>query len=415
MIKSAGWLEFNLSQFSDARDLIGAFHQVRDQVLQGKLPVAFFDEFDAHNYKWLAPLLAPMQDGRFQDGQITHTLGKCVFVFAGGTSWTFDTFGPPRRAGGAKDEDGRAFRLAKGPDLKSRIDGYLNVVGPNQRRVTAAKAVAGTTRVGGHILNRDPDDLCFPIRRALMIRAELKCGWDEKLDLDEGLVNALLKVDTYTHGARSLSKVLQPLLAARPRPLRRSLSLPVSQLDMHVEAREFVALCNVPGDQSAAGRLTPAQVDAIAPAVHDTWRTLGRQGGWLRAENDKPFAELTEFEQSSNHSAAARMVDNLGLVGLQLRNGVASLSADRNVKDHLEYVLETLAEAEHEGWMSWHLAHGWRWAKERDNAKRLHPCLRPYSQLSKVDVDKDRDAVRHYPDFARRAGLHIVSEVDRDE
>ena len=95
LVQNIAWLEFNLSQFSSSGDLNGAFHQIRDQVLQHKIPVAFFDEFDSKKYDWLQYLLAPMQDGKFQDGQLTHTLGKCIFVFAGGTSPTFETFGPP--------------------------------------------------------------------------------------------------------------------------------------------------------------------------------------------------------------------------------------------------------------------------------------------------------------------------------
>ena len=51
-------MEFNLSQFDSAEDLIGAFHQVRDRVLQGFIPVVFRDEFDSQNLKWLRSLLA---------------------------------------------------------------------------------------------------------------------------------------------------------------------------------------------------------------------------------------------------------------------------------------------------------------------------------------------------------------------
>ena len=78
-------LEFNLSQFKGPDDLIGAYHQVRDQALAGYTPVVFWDEFDSAECKWLQFLLAPMQDGTFQDGQLSHSIGKSVFVFAGGT------------------------------------------------------------------------------------------------------------------------------------------------------------------------------------------------------------------------------------------------------------------------------------------------------------------------------------------
>lgn len=129
------WLEFNLSQFANADDLIGAFHQIRDKVLQCRLPVVFFDEFDSQSYRWLQFLLAPMQDGKFQEGQVTHPIGKCVFIFAGGTSWTYETFGPPPSSattgGSSSSTTGGVghlsaaemeFRLAKGPDFKSRLD-----------------------------------------------------------------------------------------------------------------------------------------------------------------------------------------------------------------------------------------------------------------------------------------------------
>src|ERR1035437_5860731 len=47
------FLEFNLSQFKSPDELVGAFHRVRDAVLGGITPVAFWDEFDSQTYTWL--------------------------------------------------------------------------------------------------------------------------------------------------------------------------------------------------------------------------------------------------------------------------------------------------------------------------------------------------------------------------
>jgi len=414
VVKDPAWLEFNLSQFNDARDLIGAFHQIRDHVLQGKLPIAFFDEFDSQSYRWLASLLAPMQDGRFQDGQITHTLGKCVFVFAGGTSWMFDTFGPPQPAGAKESRAWNEFRLAKGPDFKSRFDCFLNVVGPNQRRARSTNPkAANAIWVGGHAMVNDATDFSFPIRRALMIRSELNCDPIEKLDVDDGLLKALLAVPSFTHGARSLSKILQTFIAARPDALRRSLLLPSTQLAMHTDASAFARLCQPSALPKSADVLAKKTIEVMAPAIHETWRELGRKGGWLTTENDVDFSDLDDFKKQSNRAAAARMLDNLQVVGLRLEEVVASDAQEQRVRDQLEYVLETLAEAEHNGWMEWHLAQDWRWAAKRDDGKKLHPCLKPYLQLPKVEVDKDRNAIRHYPDFAREARMKIVPEGAR--
>ena len=156
-------LEFNLSQFADQADLIGALHQVRDRALEGTAPFVFWDEFDSSEYRWLRYLLAPMQDGAFQEGQIKHPIGKAVFVFAGGTAYTMEAFGPRDPAdqpnGAPKDTEERKeaqekwdkFKLRKGPDFKSRIAGFLDVLGPNQRQMNRRRWKIGRRQVG-HLL-----------------------------------------------------------------------------------------------------------------------------------------------------------------------------------------------------------------------------------------------------------------------
>lgn len=88
-------IDFNLSQFQSISELVSAFHKVRDISLLGKLPLVFFDEFDSDFHGrlgWLKYFLAPMQDGVFREGDTIHPIGKAIFVFAGGTSSTFQDF-----------------------------------------------------------------------------------------------------------------------------------------------------------------------------------------------------------------------------------------------------------------------------------------------------------------------------------
>jgi hypothetical protein len=131
----------------------------------------------------------------------------------------------------------------------------------------------------------------------------------------------------------------------------------------------------------------------------------------LDSKADKDFQDLSEFLKDSNRAAAMRMVEILSLAGLRLAPRTTTPDEEQNeqqlIRQHLEYRLEALAEAEHDGWMAWHLARGWRYAPKKDPERQLHPCLRPFGQLQKVETDKDRDSVRHYPDFARKAGLRI--------
>lgn len=414
-------VEFNLSQFAGPVDLIGALHQVRDRVLQGQLPVAFFDEFDARSHRWLQYLLAPMQDGKFQEGQITHTLGRCIFVFAGATSSTFATFGPPEREPGEPkgspqlEEARQRFRLAKGPDFKSRLDAYLDVVGPNRRSLWRR----GDD--GEWIRDEDPSDVTFPIRRALMIRSKLGCSPDEKVDIDEGLVHALLHVDEYTHGARSLDKILQPLQVIRPRPLRRSFLPPREQLAMQTKAQRFLELCDEAPVALLATGLKKAEVEKLAPEIHETWRKRGEVEGWIEKELDADFADLPEtcskltedgklgeFYQSSNCEAARRMPEILQLIGLQMVQDADWPEEEiEAIRQRLEYHLELLADAEHDRWMKWSLDEGWRLGPKKNVALRQHHCLVPFSRLADVEKNKDRATIRLYPRFAKLVQMKI--------
>ena len=236
-------LEFNLAQFKDATELHGLFHQIRDAVLRGKLPVVFWDEFDSRNLEWLQYLLGPMQDGTFQEGQITHPIGKCVFVFAGGTKSRFEDFGvvpddlnsaieAAKTSGDTallkeltekRDAIEMDLKLKKAPDFKSRLAGYINVLGPNPR---------------------DKEDITYPVRRALLLRVHLGI---EDLNVDPkinaGLLNAFLRIEAYRHGSRSLEKIAEQVrLNSRTGEFTRS-DLPArSQLELHVNADKFLEL-----------------------------------------------------------------------------------------------------------------------------------------------------------------------------
>lgn len=251
-----GWLEFNLSQFNDAADLIGALHQVRDRILEGKMPVAFFDEFDSQSFKWLKFLLAPMQDGRFQEGQLSHPVGQCLFIFAGGTSHTFEAFAA-KGVRSDDDEDSRKaddFVLAKGPDFASRLDGKLNVIGPNPRPAQASS----------------PADIFFPVRRALFIRSNLRCSDTERLAIQPGLATALLEISAFKHGSRSLQKLLEPFKALR----RGQPDAPSASPPCHRRISSRCTSRSMSSTPSPGGTTTPrtssAWTNSRAPCMNST-------------------------------------------------------------------------------------------------------------------------------------------------
>lgn len=485
LLKGSGeWLEFNLSQFDGPSDLIGAFHQIRDVVLQGKLPIAFFDEFDSRQYQWLQYLLAPMQDGRFQEGKLTHAVGKCIFIFAGGTSWTYDTFGPPEppslRPDGTSDNDFRAageaytrFRLAKGPDFQSRLDAYLNVVGPNPRVKEAHPPFLASRgdheppryRVGDRIMEEDDKDIWWPIRRALMLRSTLKLDADTRIDIDPGLLEALLRVPRYRHGSRSMEKVLVPIHngAGGSGKYRISYVPHNSQLDLHTDASEFLKLLAAKkvAQSIKPEKLSPATQALIADKIHDAWNDIAVRDGKLKPNDCHPrasehakcekialeieakivankqasarvkkqdefalaseLAELLEKQKKNeaqrttlkaNLEAAGRTPDLLHEIGLCLIESQDTSSSDLDldfmeVRQQLEFHMELLASEEHRGWMKALQSNGWIYHSDDKREERHHQRLKQYSDLPESEKAKDRTMVRNLLKFLKEAPCRV--------
>ena len=401
-------LPFNLSQFSDATDLIGAFHQVRDRVLSGATPIVFWDEFDSQNYRWLQFLLAPMQDGAFQEGQIHHPIGKCIFIFAGATSPTFEHFGPldpntiddEQRAAihhsrlVEMEQQWRDFILKKGPDFKSRLAGYLNVLGPNRRQTC-------TLSEGARQWNDDPHDIYFPIRRAFFIRSQFKLKDDQRLQIDSGILRALLEIPQYKAGSRSLEFLCQHLRQSAPDTPRRSYVPGNHLLDMHVNADAFWRLC----EQDLPFRDAAKQ---LAQGLHEDWYKGLPEEQRRTNQKAKPWSDIDDDTRNANLAQALRIPELVKLAGLQVVQG-DPLPADqeKQVRQALQDHAEIIAEAEHNHWMVERLLSGWRYDPERDDGQKLHHLLVPYAQLPESEKIKDLSVIQgrdvhHIPDLIKR-------------
>lgn len=476
-IEEMPFLEFNLAQFSTPADLFGAFHQVRDKALKGPTPVVFWDEFDSRGYEWLQYLLAPMQDGTFQENGHTHAIGKCVFVFAGATSWDFEHFGPaplphgwgpshsadPKAALADPDPEVRAlaaryvkepgllqseakaraeFVGRKGPDFLSRIDGHIDVLGPNP-----CLRYDWTTRTWSL---PDPRDVTFPVRRALLLRQFLGARKpDDTLAIDRDLLRAFLHVPRYRHGARSLEKIARPL-ALSATPFRYAHIPPPQVLAQHLETAEaFKALYLGDRDFVSAGNLLQiaAAIDenyqrheaAVAAAKASASGTpyvprpaLGT-AAFVKAFGAK-LASPDPWEKwlaATNLAAALRMPYILDLAGLRLERGTPTAAELAAVQAHLEKHLVSLAREEHALWMQCHRDNGWRQAgpgqltrlralrvrspvayegeiRRLKKDERVHTLMVPFEALSDEEKPKDHDAIRNYPGTVALVGWKIA-------
>ncbi len=382
-------LSFNLSQFRSQDDLIDALHQVRDIGLTGKIPLVFWDEFDTsldnQPLGWLRYFLAPMQDGAFQQGQIVHPIGRCIFVFAGSTSHTMEQFG-----NGLSTTEQRALKL---PDFISRLKGFLNVLGPNP--------------VGG-----PENDAYYVIRRALLLRSIFERNVPQIIHdhegkkvvhIDDGLLRAFLLISQYKHGTRSMESLVSTSTLSGKSVYERSSLPPEDQLNLHVNASEFLSLMQ---QLELQGDILERMAQAAHEIFCENLRAQGYSYGTITDEKSKthsslrPYAELPEDEKEQNRLNVRDIPTKLALVGYRLRPA----RANEPPVHFSDVELELLARHEHERWMSAKLAAGWQYAPQTDKARKVHQSLLPWDELSEEEKEKDRLFVRGIPAILAKAG-----------
>lgn len=223
----------NLSQLPHVEALSEVFQDIALQSREG-LPVVFFDEFDSalgQKLGWLKYFLAVMEDGEYlavtRDGKYKKIeIKQAVFVFAGGTSNTFEEFSLADRS--RSDPQWAAFSEAKGPDFVSRLKGHINVVGINPS---------------------GPDDDLYLIRRALALRhligekQNLRDGAEARID--PTMLNAFLHVPVYVHGSRSMRMLVDLCVSHNKNNIVAMSEVPpIHQLNMQVDGKSFAALAS---------------------------------------------------------------------------------------------------------------------------------------------------------------------------
>ncbi len=407
-------LTFNLSQLAGPDALVSALHQVRDLALGVRVPLVFWDEFDTslpgRELGWLRYFLAPMQDGTFQDGQVTHPIGRAIFVFAGGRASSVDEFS------GLLENEARRTE-AKLPDFVSRLKGHLTVLGPNP--------TPGVV------------DSFYPIRRALLLRSLLerlvpklkRPGKSDVLEIDRGVLRALLRIPAYAHGARSVEAIIAMSQLAGKTRFTRSSVPSAGQLALHLDAREFVRLMQEP-------QLSEDQVDELAPVIHRAFvadmRAKGYRYGTVTNDRRKTHSSLVAFEklpaseQEQNRDSARSIPAKLAEAGFT----VVPDSLGRGARLS-KTVIDRLARLEHERWVRMKIEQGWRHGARTDKPRRIHQALLPWpkprtrqewserygpggyeamgrTELPEREKVKDRRIVRQIPALLKKAGLVVV-------
>jgi hypothetical protein len=370
-------IEFNVSQFTDNSDLGHALQQVRDKILEGKLPLVFFDEFDSDRngikLGWVKSFLMPMQDGKFRDESGLHPLGKCILVFAGGTSASFEEFSNP-----VSENSRTHFKDIKGPDFVSRLRGTINVLGPNQV---------------------NSGDKNYILRRALLLRSlckiKLKIQDGENAPVDENVLWAMLLVPKYKHGARSMEAILD--MSRIEGNNWNPVSLPFySQLSLHVDADAFIRLV-------LREVILNSYMEKLAIAIHNDYRQ--KNPG---TDYDISWEELPEHIKDTNRDQAKYFNHYLTLVGCSYDAGDTPFPSVRQFEAN---EIEILAEQAHIVWMESKIADGWVYGTIKDSVKKTHLLLIPWSQLPEEEKQKDRDIVMQIIPLLESIGLRVYRKI----
>ncbi|MCU0286353.1 MAG: RyR domain-containing protein [Acidobacteria bacterium] len=394
--KKADVLEYNISQFDSPQDIIRAFHEVRDYALKGAIPLVFFDEFDSslknERLGWLKYFLAPMQDGEFKEGEKTHPIGKCILVFAGGTSRSLKEFSRHNHFQKENNEDDyQRFIAAKGPDFVSRLKGYVNILGPNPINHDDQEEIAPFR------------DRFFIIRRAVLLRALLLqqpnlVDKENTIHIDEDVLRALLLIPRYKHGARSMSAIINmSMLGGRSR--FEKAALPSSeQLELHVDAEVFMNIID---------RDLTINVAALDRAIHDTYCNLqeekivsnGKAGSVVQTWDD-----LAQDMKQLNRVLAESIPFYLLLINCNYRQK----EEDSNKEiEFTEKEIDYMAQMAHERWAHEKCCNGWSYGEKTDNDKKLHVCLTSWERLPEELKGVDRNTIKSLPRILGSAGFEI--------
>jgi hypothetical protein len=243
----------NLSQLQGPRELSAELAKTPTDT-NGKVPVVFLDEFDSSlggtPLGWLQWLLAPMQDGIIIHDDKTIKKKRAVYIFAGGTSDSFEEF-PEAHAG--------RFRGAKGPDFISRLRGYINIRGVNEwpyRRVRRATVLRlAIQQVAEDLLDKK------------------KSSSDEKQSISKDgmtdeFIDRIVSVGRFVHGSRSVEALVEMATRAHPKKFEpddlRAREMLLSHVDAGLLGGSSIAL-------SAGGDPRKNDAGDYDQSLEDVW------------------------------------------------------------------------------------------------------------------------------------------------
>ena len=336
-----------------------------------------------------------MQDGEYTVNGKNFVIEGAVFVFAGATAFSFRGFLPHT------PEEDQAFRAVKGTDFVSRLQGILNIKGPNPV---------------------SDEDRSHIIRRAMLLREQIVRKTSGIYDAESGLVNvsrgmlsALLAVSEYRHGSRPLEFILDMSRLTEVSRFTPS-CLPVDeQLDIHLDVKDFrkrLAFEQMMGDY----------IEKYARIAHENAckrrleEAVQLQADDAELERLKSLPEMGDW-QDLPEEFRGDYISQIYYIGVYLQGYDTSYGlrpilpgAPDAVTELYGPVLEELARLDHERWILDKKQDGWHQGPYDEEGKTL-PEMLPYEELEEPTREQIRLRVRMIPQNLKEIGFELYRKT----
>lgn len=216
----------NLSTFAgDPESLVEQFEEIEQITVGGKIPFVLWDEFDSvldgHQCGWLRYFLMPMEDGKYWSRKKARDLGKCVFVFMGGTFANLKDFDEWRTK--------PVNTSLKGNDFHSRLDRVIQI---------PTCHIEGAPRFSATLADS------AKLVRAQIIRHYL--GTVTKVSRVEPRVITYLTHVPLQHGPRSLRRIIEASAVHRTDAFGLIHLPPKNVLELHTDVKQHASAADPP-------------------------------------------------------------------------------------------------------------------------------------------------------------------------
>lgn len=131
-----------------------------------------------------------------------------------------------------------------------------------------------------------------------------------------------------------------------------------------------------------------------------------RHYDWLVVKNTLKQIKSTVEEDNMPDEIKIAPIEEIGYVPKPIDTSDVVLPEDLNE------LVEQMSENVHEVWAKSRIDQGWTLGAERNDEKKTHPCLVPYSELPEVEKDYDRDTALSTLKFIVKSGFEI-KKVDK--